>query len=114
MGISAFQRQRRLAAEAKGLPAGTFVPLNYTAANEVAQRPSTEAQLLDALNEATEAEALTALPTVGPATAKIIFENRPKNGYESIDEAASLNPAVVERPYRVDWQQLKAHFSEAD
>lgn len=113
MGISAFQRQRRLAAEAKGLPAGTFVPLNYTAAHEVAQQNPRENQLLETLNNAEEPDDLTVLPTVGQATAKIIFENRPENGYDSVDDAIARNPSVTESPYRVDWQALEDYFTEA-
>ncbi|MGI8933344.1 MAG: hypothetical protein ACR2FS_04645 [Phormidesmis sp.] len=114
MGISAFNRARRMAADAQGKPPGTFMPLNYTAAREVAQGEQRAAKLLTRLNEAKDGAALADLPTIGPGAGKVLVANRPENGYRSLEEAIALNKAVCKTPYTLDWEKVLAYLSEAE
>jgi DNA uptake protein ComE-like DNA-binding protein len=125
MGISAFNRMRRMAAQAKGEPDGTFMPLNYSAAAaqvaKVAQvavgmEPHrVDERLLAALNQAEDEDTLTVLPTIGKATAKVVLSNRPKGGYASVADAIALNRNLmkgIRSPNTLSWEKLRDHFAE--
>jgi DNA uptake protein ComE-like DNA-binding protein len=58
---------------------------------------------LTLINEATDADAITPIPTVGPGAAKVIFDNRPSGGYPSLD---ALPKAIFAQPYRCDLTQI--------
>lgn len=119
MGISGFNRARRLAAAAMGLEPGTFVALNQADALAVVAEAATakttaaETALLARLNQAEDEAALTDLPTIGKGAGRVILENRPKGGYASLADAIALNAKVSERPYTTDWQKVLDHFAEA-
>ena len=125
MGLSGFNRMRRMAAEATGQPIDVFMPLNYSEAAAQVARVAQVAQgmephrvdelLLAALNQAKEESALVALPTIGKATAKLILSNRPEGGYESVADAIALNRDLmkgIRSPNTLSWEKLRDHFAE--
>ena len=62
-------------------------------------------EALELINTAIDADELTELPTVGAGSAKIIFEHRPKDGYQTLDD---LPGVIFQSPYRCDLEQIKA------
>lgn len=125
MGLSGFNRMRRMAAKATGQPSDVFLPLNYPEAAAQVAKIAQVAQgmeshgaddlLLAALNQAKDESDLVALPTVGKATAKLILSNRPEGGYESVVDAIALNRDVmkgIRSPNTLSWEKLRDHFAE--
>lgn len=58
---------------------------------------------LELINTATEPDELTPLPSIGLVSARAIFDNRPTNGYGSLEAVAALDGLS-----RVDWDAVEA------
>lgn len=107
MGLAAFNRMRRLAAE-QAKAAGTEL-----GASDDQLQPLTAAQkLLAAINDATDAKELASLPSIGNASGKRIIENRPDGGYADLDAVKIANEDLAKPPYNVDWDKAAATFAE--
>jgi len=62
---------------------------------------------LTLLNSASDPKDLTPLPKIGEGAAKKLLANRPESGYESLEQAAELNPELAKAPFRVDWTAIQ-------
>lgn len=62
---------------------------------------------LTLLNTAQEPKELTPLPKIGDGAAKKLLANRPESGYESLEQAAELNPELAKAPFKVDWSAIQ-------
>ncbi|MEM9448678.1 MAG: hypothetical protein AAGA75_09095 [Cyanobacteria bacterium P01_E01_bin.6] len=62
---------------------------------------------LSMFNSVQDFSELTPIPTVGKVSAQAIIDNRPDEGYESLEQVAELNPDL-----RCDWKQVEAWRGE--
>ncbi len=58
---------------------------------------------LEIINNATEPDELTPLPTIGLVSARTILDARPTTGYDSLEAVAALDGLS-----RVDWDAVEA------
>ncbi|MBD1918862.1 MULTISPECIES: hypothetical protein [Cyanophyceae] len=109
MGITGFQRQRRLLAAqaiattpATPLPPGnTPQPPTGTPVNAIAPTPAVPKALV-VFNSLGTVREVEIVPTIGKGAAKAILENRPDGGYESLQQVWDLNPKILKPPYTTD------------
>lgn len=86
------------------LPGDRVIPDDLaTALGLAASSKPKPSAALKLINEAKSPGDITPLPTIGLATAKDIFGNRPESGYSSLDEVRSLNKSVASR---IAWDEV--------
>jgi DNA uptake protein ComE-like DNA-binding protein len=101
MGLTAFNRQRRLKRGVQ-IPSSNLSTGSPAKQFEVNSSPGEGA--LRVINEATSFEDILALPTIGESGASIIFVKRPEGGYASLDD---LPGEVFTHPLRGSMNKLR-------
>ena len=90
MGLSAFNRARRLAAE-KAAAEQSVQEVSAEVTGEQHEEPTVPVPAALALiNGAANAKVIEKLPTIGAKGAQKIFEVRPENGFVALQQVASM------------------------
>lgn len=122
MGITGFQRQRRLRAAmvtpptpTNGLQQTQETPQTQAPEITPSGTPDTTPELPPALrliNGVSVVREIQAIPTVGAKAAAAILKARPEGGYPSLDAVASAVPHIFEPPFTASLEAIAAWGAE--